>query len=59
MAKALYGHMSVADPRLLAEIGRLRARVRELEQLVDRLEFERGMDLGSLELDSELVAASA
>lgn len=41
MAKALYGHMAVADQRLLAEVARLRARVRELEDLVEQLEMAR------------------
>ncbi len=59
MAKALYGHLAAADPRLLAEIGRLRARVRELEQLVDQLEFERGIALQGIDLDGELVSAPA
>ncbi len=58
MAKALYGHMAAVDPRLLAEIGRLRARVKELENLVDRLEFERGMELAGMDLDTGLVPAS-
>lgn len=42
MAKALYGYLgsvrSVADPRLIAEITRLRARVGELEAQVATLE---------------------
>ena len=50
MAKALYGHMAVADQRLLAEVARLRARVRELEDLVEELELAR-------ELAMELIAA--
>ena len=36
MAKAIYGHTG-ADVRLAAEIARLRARVRDLEAEVDRL----------------------
>ena len=31
MAKALYGHLTAPDPRLAAEIARLRLRVAELE----------------------------
>jgi hypothetical protein len=42
MAKALIGYMNsdLRDPRLVAEITRLRARVRELETLVVRLSEE-------------------
>ena len=52
MAKALYGHMAVADQRLLAEVVRLRARVRELEDLVEELELARELaidPIGSVE----------
>lgn len=31
MAKALYGHMTAPDPRLVAELTRLRSRIIELE----------------------------
>jgi hypothetical protein len=42
MAKALFGHVSSnVDPRLLAEVTRLRARVRDLE---DELARTRAMD---------------
>ena len=37
MAKALLGHLSGPDPIVLAEIARLRRRVRDLEDEVDRL----------------------
>jgi hypothetical protein len=37
MAKALYGHQGGSDPRMLAELGALRARVRELEVVVAQL----------------------
>ena len=37
MAKALLGHLSGPDPVVLAEIARLRRRVRDLEDEVDRL----------------------
>lgn len=59
MAKALYGHMAVADARLLSEVERLRARVRELEELVDRMELERSLELDTIELDSGLVRTPA
>ena len=36
MAKALYGHVGVADVRLVAEVQRLRTRVRDLESELDR-----------------------
>lgn len=52
MAKALYGHMTTAaDQRLLTEVARLRARVRELEAQVERLEIERSLDLTALGSD--------
>ena len=37
MAKALLGHLGGPDPVVLAEIARLRMRVRDLESEVDRL----------------------
>jgi hypothetical protein len=37
MAKALLGHLGGPDPVVLAEIARLRRRVRDLEGEVDRL----------------------
>jgi hypothetical protein len=37
MAKALLGHLGGPDPVVLAEIARLRGRVRDLESEVDRL----------------------
>jgi hypothetical protein len=60
MAKALYGHMAVADQRLLAEVARLRARVRELEDLVEELELARELAMEpiaaveSVDFDQEL-----
>lgn len=52
MAKALYGHMTTApDQRLLTEVARLRARVRELEAHIERLELERSLDLTALDND--------
>ena len=42
MAKALFGHVGIgSDPRLLAEVARLRRRVRDLE---DELARSRAMD---------------
>jgi hypothetical protein len=40
MAKALLGHLSGPDPVVLAEIARLRRRVRDLEDELDRLHAE-------------------
>ncbi len=40
MAKALLGHLSGPDPIVLAEIARLRRRVRDLEDELDRLHTE-------------------
>jgi len=37
MAKALFGHLGGPDPATAAEVARLRRRVRELEDEVDRL----------------------
>jgi predicted component of type VI protein secretion system len=37
MAKALLGHLGGPDPVVLAEIARLRRRVRDLQDEVDRL----------------------
>ncbi len=40
MAKAIFGHIGGPDPRLLAEVARLRRRVVELQSEVDRLTEE-------------------
>ena len=40
MSKAIYGHMAGADPLLMAEVSRLRRRVRELEEQVAAYEAE-------------------
>lgn len=60
MAKALYGHMSAADRRLVAEVAMLRRRVADLEALVERLELERSLDL-TLEsaLDDDLLTSAS
>jgi hypothetical protein len=41
MAKALFGHVGAPDPRLVAEVQRLRRRVRDLE---DELERARALE---------------
>lgn len=58
MAKALYGHLTGSDTRLVAEVARLRRRVADLEALVERLELERSLDL-TLDsgLDEDLLAS--
>jgi hypothetical protein len=40
MAKAILGHVGGPDPRLLAEVARLRRRVGELQSEVERLTAE-------------------
>jgi hypothetical protein len=40
MAKAILGHIGGPDPRLMAEVTRLRRRVTELQSEVDRLTAE-------------------
>lgn len=52
MAKALYGHMAIADGRLVAEVRRLRGRVADLEAEVARLREESVV--GSSVLVSEM-----
>jgi len=42
MAKALYGHLSGPDPRMLAEVARLRALVARLEAENAALRSELG-----------------
>ncbi|HUV48114.1 MAG: hypothetical protein WBC76_00510 [Actinomycetes bacterium] len=40
MAKAILGHIGGPDPRLLAEVARLRRRVSDLQSEVERLTAE-------------------
>ena len=40
MAKAILGHLGGPDPRLLAEVARLRRRVADLQSEVERLAAE-------------------
>jgi hypothetical protein len=40
MAKALLGHVGALDPRVIAEVRRLRERVQELEAMNLRLQAE-------------------
>jgi len=52
MSKAIYGHLGGSDAMLASEVGRLRRRVRELEELVTTYEAE----LVSLREPVEIVA---
>ncbi|MFN8169970.1 MAG: hypothetical protein U0S36_14480 [Candidatus Nanopelagicales bacterium] len=59
MSKAIYGHMGGGDAMLLAEVTRLRRRVRELEEQVAAYEADlvaAPVDLVSLR-DTELETA--
>ncbi len=38
MAKALFGHVGVSDPRMVSEVRRLQNRVRDLEDEISRLQ---------------------
>jgi hypothetical protein len=40
MAKALFGHVGVSDPRMVSEMRRLQQRVRDLEAELTRLQEE-------------------
>ena len=61
VAKALYGHLATTDQRLVAEIARLRTRVKDLERLVEQLELDRELPLDPLPtvaLDEDWVPAT-
>ena len=49
MSKALYGYMGTHDAVLAAEVGRLRRRVRELEEQLAAYEAMVPSDLAGLE----------
>jgi hypothetical protein len=55
MAKALLGHLGGPNPAVLAEITRLRRRVRDLEDEVERLHAANGA-LTALVTDDQLVS---
>jgi hypothetical protein len=59
MSKAIYGHLGGSDALLLAEVTRLRRRVRELEEQVAAYEAELvGSSAGIVSLhEAELDAA--
>ena len=66
MAKAILGHVGGPDPRLMAEVARLRRRVGELEAEVTRITAENQALLteslnGSLgeSLDDEIITLDA
>jgi hypothetical protein len=55
MAKALFGHVGVGpDVRVVSEMHRLRARVRELEEEVARLEAANAALANGLRVDDML-----
>lgn len=56
MSKALYGHLGGPDAALLAEVARLRRRVRELEEQVAGYEAARSVEIVELH-DADLDAA--
>ncbi len=58
MGKAIYGAMGGPDPRLLAEVVALRARVRALEAELSEYRDRGREDLAGHELDLELFAPS-
>ena len=55
MAKALLGHIGGPDPRLLAEMRRLRQQVRTLEAELVRLRHEN--DVLSAEADHDMLVS--
>lgn len=58
MAKALFGHVGMgSDPHLVAELTRLRGKVRELEQEVERLRSAQEL-LGTTVVVPDTVAGS-
>jgi uncharacterized small protein (DUF1192 family) len=57
MAKAILGHVGGSDPRLLAEVARLRRRVGELQAEIDRLTAEnQALLTGSIDSSLEVLA---
>jgi hypothetical protein len=59
MAKALFGHVGVGpDVRVLAEMRRLRSRVRELEHEVARLEAANAALRHGLHVDDDMLSLS-
>ena len=67
MAKALLGHLGGTDLRVVAEVGRLRARIGDLESQLMRLQAENDAlaaelhrdDLITLDLDGQSVLAGS
>ena len=59
MAKALFGHVGVGpDVRVMAEMSRLRERVRDLEHEVARLEAANAALANGLAVDGEMLSLS-
>ncbi len=57
MAKALFGHVGLApDQRILADVRRLQARVRELESELSRLRAANEALMSGIRVDDDLSA---
>ncbi len=54
MAKALFGHVGAGDPRLAAEVSRLRTRVRDLEAELLRLQSAHDALMASVTVDDDI-----
>ena len=54
MAKALFGHVGGADPRLLDEVRRLRSRVGELELEVSRVRAANDALMASVHVEDDI-----
>ena len=54
MAKALFGHVGGADLRLVDEVSRLRARVRELEGELARLTAANDALVASVHVEDDI-----
>ena len=54
MAKALFGHVGVADPHLVAEVRGLRRRVAELERELARVRAVNDALMSSMTVDDDI-----
>ena len=54
MAKALFGHVGVGDPRLVDEVRRLRTRVSDLEAELLRLRSAHDALMASVTVDDDI-----
>ena len=55
MAKALFGHVGGADPRMVSEMRRLQQRVRDLEAELVRLQGENETLAAGVDHDEEML----